>query len=55
MPEGESGQKESAFVDEKKALRWTYKAWKAGLIPEEYISPRMKFLLVKYYGCRFVS
>lgn len=41
------------FEAEKKALRQAYKLYKAGLLKERDISPRVRRLLVKYYGVRF--
>jgi len=41
------------FMTEKKELRETYKLYKAGLLKEMDISPRIKSLLFRYYGVKF--
>ena len=41
------------FNRQKKKLRMTYKQWKAGMLRESDLSPRIKQLLGHYYGVSF--
>ncbi len=41
------------FAREKRKLREVYKLYKAGMIKESDIPPRIKSLLMRYYGVRF--
>jgi hypothetical protein len=41
------------FEQERKHLREAYKLYKAGLLKETDITPRIKSLLVRYYGVKF--
>lgn len=41
------------FNRQKRKLRMVYKQWKAGMLRESDLSPRMRQLLSHYYGVRF--
>ena len=37
----------------KRDLRMIYKQWKVGMLSESDLSPRVKHLLIRYYGVNF--